>query len=160
MTIDHYAECELAVAKLLANLTDIFKVGAVTQGNYAVLDRGFDRCAVIIPGSFTGTKRALGSALKDYQWSITVDIFQRYQQPDKAFGLFKEMRSAVIEQIDSHPLLTLEDVQIHGIIDSSVQSGGEPTFISKEGTNVYTHLTQSLSVTVIQLVELTGSDFS
>ena len=155
---NNYADVEMAVAKLIASLTEIFKVGAVTRGDFSPMTQGFDRVCVLIPGAFASER--VGGNVMDTTWGVSADIFQRYAQPEKAFADFNEMRSAVIDMIETHPSLHLTDVQVAGVYSTTVAGGDEPSFVTKEGTNVTTHIVQTLNIQVKQMIEYTGGEFA
>lgn len=153
---DPYSDCEMAIAKRIASLTDIFKAGSVSQGNYTVIEKGYESACVITPGSFQSEKESDGSLWKI--WQISVDVFQR--NSSDAWAKFRQMRSAVITEIESHPSLMLDGgVQVAGVMGVSVVSGDLPSYVEKEGTNTSTHIVQTLAVQVRQLVYLDGGEF-
>lgn len=153
MTDDPYSDCEMALVKIIASLTDIFKAEAVTQGDYIVLEKGLDRCCVLTPSDFS-TREILNRKTNTKIWGVSVDIFQRYEGAIITTAKFRQMRSNVIRVIETHPSLYLnKDVQVAGVTGTIVSSANKPTFIEREGTNVTTHLTQELYVQVAQIIE-------
>jgi hypothetical protein len=162
MSYDGYSECEMGVAKIVAEIPDLFKPGAVTQGDYRPLELGFDRACVILPGAFNSSR--IGSddgSEKQMEWTIAVEIFQRYNNPSTVFAEFRRMRSEVINALETHPTLQLDgDVQVRGILGTHVTSGDQPGFVSKEGTDVTTHVTQTLYLQVSQIVEYSGGEYN
>lgn len=153
---DPYSDCEMAITKRIASLTDIFKPGSVSQGNYVVIEKGYESACVITPGAFQSEKNSEGTLWKI--WQISVDIFQRNSQD--AWAGFRVMRSAVINEIESHPSLMLDaGVQVAGVMGVSVTSGDTPSYVEKESTGISTHIIQTLTVQVTQLVDLDGGEF-
>lgn len=160
MIDDPYSDCEMALVKIIASLTDIFKAEAVTQGDYIVLEKGFDRCCVLTPSDFL-TREINNRKTNTKVWGVSVDIFQRYEGAITTTAKFRMMRSNVIRVIETHPSLYLnQGVQVAGVTGTIVSSANKPTFIEREGTNVTTHLTQELYVQVAQLIEYNSGELN
>jgi hypothetical protein len=160
---DPYQDCEMAVQKILLDIDDItdklFKMDSVKLGDFRVLDGGYDRSCVITPGPFVSNK--ISEDVKSMVWLMNVEIYQRYKDAVQAFADFKHMRGKVINELNSRPTLKLSGlVQIPGVQSVLVQAGGEPAFVSKENTNITTHIVQTLNLQIIQIVQTIGGEFA
>ena len=140
---DNYSVIETAIQAVLVALTTIFTTGNVTLGDYAPLDGGNDRVAVITPGAFSRERGTMTSNL--YTWNFNIDIFQRYINSANTYTAFKVMRAAVINAFAGQ--LGIADVTVEGIA-----ANGDPTMAIKTGTNIPTHMVQVLTITIQEFV--------
>jgi len=95
-----YANIESALKTCLQSVTAL--ASTVTQGDYAVLDKGVTDAAVLYPGSVST------SAMAGWQVDVThdchIDLFKRFTDEATAHSEFVTLRDNVIAKIlDAYP---------------------------------------------------------
>ena len=124
-----YMAAQALVKTLLSGVSGL----QVTEGDYSVLDRGYDKSAVLIPGSFG--RHELAEMTREYPWAIVADLFVRFSENDAAYSTIGTLMDSVINKVQGARSLS-QDYVIDGIeTESDVegvynQSGNGPFFIT------------------------------
>lgn len=123
----------MAAQALLKTLLSGVSGLQVTEGDYSVLDRGYDKSAVLIPGAFG--RHELAEMTREYPWAIVVDLFARFAENDLAYSTIGTLMDSVINKVEGARALS-QDYVIDGIeTESDVegvynQAGNGPFFIT------------------------------
>lgn len=160
---DNYKDCEDAVVVILKTLTTFFKEAWQVSDDDVVLtpsgkgSKGTaDYLIIYRPGAMPVTR--ISDRIEDYSWDMTLDLFVRYYNFKQAWTQFKAVRSEIINTLMIHPTLSAT----HGVHHVSISAGGSPQYMLAPNADPYKppeFVTQSLSVTIQQLVEYSGGEW-
>jgi len=144
-----YANVESAVKTCLQSVTAL--ASSVTQGNYAVLDKGVTDAAVLYPGGFSTTPEEGWQV--EATWDCSIDLFKRYTDEATAHSEFVTLRDAVISKL----LTALPNLYNPGTNAANrfsvlgIVGEGEPQDVRMNGTNTGpVFRAQTLTITITE----------
>jgi len=95
-----YANVETALKTCLQGVTAL--ASNVTQGDYAILDKGVTDAAVLYPGSLSTS--TMEGWMVDVTYDCQIDLFKRFTDEATAHSEFVTLRDNVIAKIlDAYP---------------------------------------------------------
>jgi hypothetical protein len=160
---DDYKDCEDALITILQTLTTYFPEKWQVSDDDVVLtpsgkgSKGTAEYLIVYrPGAMPVAR--VSDRIKDYSWEVVLDLFVRYYNYKQAWAQFKAVRAAIIDIVNIHPTLN----NTHGVRRVYIGAGGSPQYMLAPNADPYKppdFVTQTLSVTVQQLVEYTGGEW-
>lgn len=151
-----YVALQAAAKTILEGVTGYLdEDGAVTLGDYGVLDTGLYHCAVFRPGTIPDGSEAAAYRI-DREYHILVDIFRKWVDDRDTLQLFAVFRDAVFAQLDKYPTLDLADnVRVRGIF-----TDGDPVDVRDENDLGPFFVMQRIRIRVRKSIQLSGGEYA
>ena len=156
---DPYGECENALKAVLLEITDYFENEWQVSNNDTNIARGGENFIVLRPGSFPIADEFQTGQIKDYDWSVTMDLYVRYTEYEESWNQFKAVRAAMIWKLSTNPLLkcTVEPAKsaknVWRVALASDESAQYFKFSETPDEATPSFIIQTMSVTIRQRVE-------
>lgn len=128
-----YDEIEDKVVALLKTLTDYFSVDAdgeypITQGDFRVVDKGFEYMLVVRPGVFDETHLGVMASV---DWKVDMALIVLNIGDGSEWAKLNAARSAICELFVKYPTLDGLSDTSYGVYQVTI-SGGKPFFYPPE----------------------------